>query len=80
MTSKTTVAPTLFTLQNIADAVQLSKRTINRLRASGALPAEDFAVGTKSPRWSQQTIATWIASGGALEPASTRKAAIQASN
>lgn len=80
MASKPTVAPTLFTLQNIADSIQVSKRTVNRMRKSGVLPAADFAYGTKTPRWFQKTIAEWIASGCALEPASSRKTATPASN
>lgn len=81
MTSKPTVAPMLFRLQDIADAVQLSKRTINRLRASGALPAADFAAGSKSPRWFQKTIDAWLSEGGNIALlASSRKSQDSASN
>jgi hypothetical protein len=44
-------------------ALACSRRMVERLRASGRLPAPDFFVG-RLPRWRADTVRAWIERGG----------------
>jgi predicted DNA-binding transcriptional regulator AlpA len=52
-----------YRLAEAAVALGLSRRTIERLRASGRFPKPDLRVG-KVPLWSRQTLIAWIKEGG----------------
>lgn len=49
----------LLTLADVADALAVSRRVVERLKASGKLPPPDVRIG-KLPRWKPATIRRWI--------------------
>jgi predicted DNA-binding transcriptional regulator AlpA len=50
----------LLTIDDIAAALQCTRRHIDKLRASGGFPSPDLKVGRRFPRWRQSTISAWI--------------------
>ena len=50
---------TYLTLDQIANKLQLSRRTLARYRAQGRLPAPDYAMGRRI-RWRPETIQLWL--------------------
>ena len=60
-TISTTNVPPLLTVQQLGRLLQLSPRTVWRLRSSGELP-EPIKIG-KSIRWNGEAIRRWIAAG-----------------
>lgn len=50
-------------LSDIAKALGVSRRTIERERTAGRFPAPDLHVG-KAPLWQPQTIRRWVEGGG----------------
>jgi len=61
--SKASLIPTLVTRDDIADALRVDKRTLDRLRSAGKLPKPDLFI-FRSSRWRPETIRAWIESGG----------------
>lgn len=51
-------------LPEAADALGIGRRTLERLRASGAFPPPDLIIG-KMPLWTPATLERWVAKGGA---------------
>jgi hypothetical protein len=49
-----------FTKRSLAELLQISVRSVNRLLAAEILPPADFEVG-RFPRWSRKTIERWLA-------------------
>lgn len=63
MATKQQTAPTLETMLEINDLAGLlnvSRRTVERLRVAGKLPKPDMHVG-RMPRWSPESIRRWVA-------------------
>jgi hypothetical protein len=52
------------TINDWIEALNASRSSVERMRASGNLPKPDFYVG-KCPRWKRATVLRWIDSGGA---------------
>jgi hypothetical protein len=52
----------LLTQGDLARLLNASRRTVERLRASGKLPRPDLHIG-KMPRWRPRTIREWIDGG-----------------
>lgn len=52
-----------FRLDELAAALGLSRRTIERERSAGRFPRPDLTVG-KMPLWRPETIREWIEGGG----------------
>ncbi|WP_435009927.1 helix-turn-helix transcriptional regulator [Tundrisphaera lichenicola] len=50
-------------LDELAKAIGVSRRTIERERSAGRFPAPDIKVG-KAPLWKPETILKWIDGGG----------------
>lgn len=64
--SKQQTAPTLETMleiNDLADLLNVSRRTVERLRTAGKVPKPDMHVG-KMPRWNRETIRRWVAEQG----------------
>lgn len=53
-----------YRLGELAKALGVSRRTIERERSAGRLPKPDLHIG-KAPLWRPETIQRWIAEGGA---------------
>ncbi len=64
-TSPATPAVERFTLRldEVADALGISRRTIERERSAGRFPKPDCKIG-KRPLWRPETIRAWVAKGG----------------
>jgi hypothetical protein len=60
-TADETVVAACFDKSGLARYLGLSVRSLDRANAAGLLPAPDLVVG-RSPRWSPQTVATWLRS------------------
>ena len=56
------VARITLRLDEVADAVGVSRRVLERERAAGRMPKPDMRIG-KMPLWRPETIYTWINSG-----------------
>jgi len=52
-----------FRLDEVAAALGVSRRTIERERSAGRFPRPDLRIG-KSPLWTRETLVRWIAEGG----------------
>jgi predicted DNA-binding transcriptional regulator AlpA len=52
-----------FRLDELASALGVSRRTIERERSAGRFPKPDLCIG-KAPLWKPQTIRDWIDKGG----------------
>ena len=50
-------------LAELAQALGISRRTLERERSAGRFPAPDLAIG-KAPLWKPETIRAWIEGGG----------------
>ena len=50
-------------LAELAQALGISRRTLERERSAGRFPAPDLAIG-KAPLWRPETIRAWIEGGG----------------
>jgi predicted DNA-binding transcriptional regulator AlpA len=50
-------------LNELAPALGVSRRAIERERAAGRFPKPDLIIG-RMPLWRPETILTWIAGGG----------------
>jgi predicted DNA-binding transcriptional regulator AlpA len=53
----------LFSIDDVARTLSISRRGVERLRSSGKFPPPDLLVG-KLPRWKPSTIRGWIERGG----------------
>ena len=53
----------LIRLDELADRLGISRRTIERERSAGRFPRPDLTVG-KMPLWRPETIREWIEGGG----------------
>ncbi len=51
-------------LDEVADAIGLSRRVIERARSAGRFPKPDLAIG-KMPLWRPETVRGWLDGGGA---------------
>ncbi|MDX2037728.1 MAG: hypothetical protein SFX72_13840 [Isosphaeraceae bacterium] len=51
-------------LDEIAESIGVSRRTLERERAAGRFPKADLRVG-RMPLWSRGTVLEWIERGGA---------------
>ena len=51
-------------IEDVAAALGMSRRTIERERSAGRFPPPDRKIG-KAPVWSPETIRRWMAGGGA---------------
>lgn len=52
-------SPLLWSLQDVARALSVSRRTLERLVAAGRFPKADVQIG-KMPRWKPQTVRNWV--------------------
>jgi len=52
---------TLFTIQDVAEMLQVAVRTVRRLRSTGKLP-QPVTIG-RSVRWRREDLEEWIAEG-----------------
>ena len=52
-----------FRLDEVAAALGISRRTLERERSAGRFPRPDLRVG-KSPLWRPETIRHWVEGGG----------------
>jgi len=68
MSISTAAAPPVerltYRLGEIAGALGVSRRTIERERAAGRFPRPDLQIG-RAPLWTRETLLCWIAEGGA---------------
>lgn len=53
----------LLTPADLQKILRVNRRTVQRMRASGRLPAPDLIIG-QCPRWRPEVIREWLASGG----------------
>jgi predicted DNA-binding transcriptional regulator AlpA len=53
----------LLSLDGLARALTISRRTAERLLSAGRLPRPDLRLG-RMPRWRPETIRRWIEGGG----------------
>jgi predicted DNA-binding transcriptional regulator AlpA len=58
-----TIPSLAYRLDELADALGVSRRTLERERSAGRFPKPDRKVG-KMPLWSPETIREWIGRGG----------------
>jgi hypothetical protein len=77
---ESTTTPNHFAIQSIkavlavkdlVELLQIDRRTIERMRSAGTLPAPDLLLGTigkkgkpRHPRWRGETIVEWLKRGG----------------
>ena len=64
--SRTLIVPAerlLWRLAEVAKALGMSRRTIERERSAGRFPALDLHIG-KAPLWRPETIRRWVEGGG----------------
>ncbi|WP_165253826.1 helix-turn-helix transcriptional regulator [Paludisphaera soli] len=52
-----------YRLDEVAAALGVSRRTIERERSAGRFPRPDLRIG-KSPLWTRESLVRWIAEGG----------------
>jgi len=53
----------LLSMNDVAEALNCARRTLEAMRAGGRFPRPDAMIG-RSPRWKPETIRAWIAQGG----------------
>lgn len=58
-----TIEP-LLSMNDVAAALNCSRRAVEAMRASGRFPKPDAMVG-RCPRWKRETVTRWIDNGGA---------------
>jgi predicted DNA-binding transcriptional regulator AlpA len=61
--SEAAIPRLLFRLGELAEALGVSRRTLERERSAGRFPKPDLHIG-KAPCWQPETIRDWIAGGG----------------
>ncbi len=61
--SKPRVEPLVYRADELADALGISRRAIERERSAGRLPRPDLTIG-RMPLWRVQTIKAWLERGG----------------
>lgn len=49
----------LYSTDDLADVLNVGRRTVERLRSAGKLPKPDLHVG-KMPRWRPETVRAWL--------------------
>jgi predicted DNA-binding transcriptional regulator AlpA len=59
--------PRLLRIADLCDILGCDRRTLERMRSAGTLPRPTLHVGTRSPRWTQAMISSWIERGGGHE-------------
>lgn len=52
-----------YRLDEVAESLGVSRRTIERERAAGRFPRPDKVIG-RVPLWTRETLVAWIAAGG----------------
>ena len=52
-----------YRLNEVAKALGVSRRLIERERSAGRFPRPDLTIG-RAPLWTRETLARWIAGGG----------------
>jgi len=52
-----------YRLDEVAKALGVSRRLIERERSAGRFPRPDLTIG-RAPLWTRETLARWIAGGG----------------
>lgn len=57
------IEPLALRLEELADAVGVSRRALERERVAGRLPRPDLHIG-KMPLWRVETIRAWLERGG----------------
>jgi hypothetical protein len=62
--SRPVVERLTYRLDEVAASLGVSRRAIERERATGRFPAPDVQIG-KMPLWRRETLVGWIAQGGA---------------
>lgn len=50
-------------LSEVAAALGVDRRTIERMRSAGRFPRPDLQIG-RAPLWTRETLVAWIAEGG----------------
>jgi predicted DNA-binding transcriptional regulator AlpA len=55
----------MYSISDVCRVLNINRRTFERMRASGRVPAHSLLVGRRSPRWTQAEIRRWIAEGTA---------------
>jgi predicted DNA-binding transcriptional regulator AlpA len=53
----------LLSIADLCRILGIDRRTFERMRAAGRVPAPSLLVGTRSPRWARATIRNWIGEG-----------------
>jgi predicted DNA-binding transcriptional regulator AlpA len=54
----------LLTIGDLCHILGIDRRTFERMRVAGRVPAATMLVGSRSPRWRPEVIRSWIESGG----------------
>ena len=62
-TPKAPIERLAYRLDEVAESLGVSRRTLERERSAGRFPRPDLQVG-KIPLWRPQTIRAWIGEGG----------------
>ncbi len=57
------IEPLAYRLDELADALGVSRRTLERERSAGRLPRPDLHIG-RAPLWRCETIREWLERGG----------------
>src|SRR5689334_22733593 len=57
------IEPLAYRLDELADALGVSRRAIERERAAGRFPKPDLVIG-KMPLWRPETVRGWLDKGG----------------
>ena len=61
--SRPRIEPLAYRLDELADALGVSRRAIERERAAGRFPRPDLTIG-KMPLWRPETVRGWLDEGG----------------
>jgi predicted DNA-binding transcriptional regulator AlpA len=54
----------MLSIRDLCRILGIDRRTFERMRAAGRIPAPSLIVGSRSPRWRPEVIRTWVESGG----------------
>ncbi len=54
----------MMSLDDLAAALNCSRRAVERLKSAGKLPPPDLKIG-RMPRWRPETFRRWVEGGGA---------------
>jgi hypothetical protein len=63
MTPDPLVIEPLLSITDLCRVLGVDRRTLERMRAAGRVPAPDLIVGTRSPRWLPAAIRRWCEGG-----------------